>query len=176
MQTTGTGGALRFPFPRRLQTASHRPHRDFAFLQRFFTPRTVFMEVGAADCDLALYAAGYVERVYALDVSGRLLESVLVPCNLRLVRCDGVHLPLPEASVDVAWGGRFLEQLLPQERLEHLKSMRRALAPDGVYVTAAAADFERAGFCRVQAYYGAMRIPLAAAGYLPREKLRYAAR
>lgn len=176
MQTIGTGGALRFPFPRRLQKASHRPQRDVAFLQRFFTPRTVFMEVGAADCDLALHAASYVERVYAVDVSGRLLESVLVPCNLRLVLCDGVHLPLPEASVDLAWSGRFLEQLLPQEQLEHLKSVRRALAPDGVYVTAAAADFERAGFSRVQAYFGALRIPLAAAGYFPREKLRYAAR
>jgi ubiquinone/menaquinone biosynthesis C-methylase UbiE len=176
MQTIGTGGALRFPFPRRLQKASHRPHRDFAFLQRFFTPRTVFMEIGAADCDLALQAAGYVERVYAVDVSGRLLESVLMPCNLRLMLCDGVHLPLPEASIDVAWSGRFLEQLLPDEQLEHLKSMRRALGPDGVYITAVRADFARAGFTCVQAYFGAVRIPLAAARYFPREMLRYAAR
>src|SRR5688500_9640686 len=175
MQTIGTGGALRFPFPRRLQKASHRPQRDLAFLQRFFTPRTVFMEVGAAACDLALHAAGYVERVYAVDVSGRLLESVLVPCNLRLVLCDGVHLPLPEASVDVAWSGRFLEQLLPQEQLEHLKSVRRALVQGGVYFSAVEGPFLRTGFSAVHCYAGRVRIPLAAAGYFPREKLRYAA-
>lgn len=155
---------------------AEKPRQEFSFLERRFTPRTVFMEIGGADCQLALKAAGYVERVYAIDVSGRFLQAVLAPVNLRLVLCDGVHLPLPEASLDVAWSGRFLEQLLPQEQLEHLKSVRRALAPDGVYVTAAAADFERAGFSRVQAYFGALRIPLAAAGYFPREKLRYAAR
>lgn len=176
MQTIGTGGALRFPFPRRLQRGSHRPHRDFAFLQRFFTARTVFMEVGAADCELALQAAGYAERVYAVDVSGRLLESVLMPCNLRLVLCDGVHMPLPEASIDVAWSGRFLEQLLPDEQLEHLKGVRRALLQGGVYFSAVEGPFLQAGFSAVHCYAGRVRIPRAAAPFVPKNKLRYAAR
>lgn len=176
MQTFGTGSALRFPFPRRLQRASYRPHRDFAFLQRFFTPRTVFMEIGGASCDLALQAAGYIERVYALDAAGGFLEGVPVPCNLRLVLCDGVHIPLPEASIDVAWSGRFLERLRPGEQLEHLKNVRRALAPGGVYLTAALADFVAAGFSAVHCYFGSVRVPLAAARFLTPEKLRYAAR
>lgn len=176
MQTLGTGGALRFPFPRRLQWAALGPHRDFAFLQRFFTPRTVFMEVGAADCHLALQAAGYIERVYAVDVAGRFLETVLLPCNVRLVLCDGVHIPMPEASVDVAWSGRFLGEVLPGQQLEHLRNVRRALAPGGVYFTAIQAPFLEAGFSAVHCYLGRLRIPLAAARFFPAERLRYAAR
>jgi len=34
---------------------------QIAFLSRAFTPRTVFMEIGAGDCALAVRAAGYVE-------------------------------------------------------------------------------------------------------------------
>jgi hypothetical protein len=104
-----TGGVLRFPFQRR----KHDPHEEFAFLLRRFTPRTVFMDVGATGCDLALEAASYVERVYAVDVSGQLLRSVLVPCNVRLVLCDGVRIPVPEASVDVAFSGGFIDRLRP---------------------------------------------------------------
>lgn len=176
MQTIGTGGALRFPFPRRLRRASYRPQRDCAFLWRFFTPRSVFMEIGAADCELALQAAGYIERVYAVDISGHLLDNVLAPCNLRLVRCDGVHIPMPEASVHIAWSGRFVEQLNPAEQLEHLKNVRRALAPGGVYFTAADGPFLKAGFETLGCYFGGVRIPLAAARFFAPRKLRYAAK
>ena len=119
-----TGGVLRFPlrfqFAKRLRRRERDPDEEFAFFRRRFTPRTVFMDIGAPDCELALQAASYVERVYAVDVSGHFLQSVLVPCNLRLVLCDGVRIPVPEASVD--------------EALAHLQSIRRSLAPGGQYV------------------------------------------
>lgn len=127
MQTMVSGGALRLPF--RFSGAKPKSQNNFAFLQRRFTPRTVFMEI----------------------VSGQFLHSVPVPCNLRLVLCDGVRIPVPEASVDLAWGGRFLAQLHPDDRLEHLRSVRRSLAPGGVY------------FCAAQAF-------------VPQARLRYAAR
>ena len=55
------------PFLDRLKKRNHDLERQFAFLRRLFTPRTVFMHYGAQDCALALQAAGYVERVYAVD-------------------------------------------------------------------------------------------------------------
>jgi len=181
MHTMVTGGALRLPF--RFQQQRPGAGRDFPFLRRRFTPRTVFMEVGAADCELALQAAGYVERVYAVDVSGQFLHSVLVPCNLRLVLCDGVRIPVPEARVDVAWSGRFLDQLHPDDRLEHLRSVRRSLASDGVYFCIASKgtrdvlhSFLQAGFSAVHCYAGGVRIPSAAARLIPQARLRYAAR
>jgi ubiquinone/menaquinone biosynthesis C-methylase UbiE len=172
------GGVLRFPS--RFQPRPRRADRQFPFLQRRFTPRTVFMEVGGADCELALQAASYVERVYAIDVSGQFLQSVLVPCNLRLVLCDGVRIPVPEASVDVAWSGGFIDQLHPDDQLEHLKSVRRSLAPGGTYFFHSRAGSPRewarqAGFSALRCYAGALRMPLAMASLVPAGWLRFGA-
>lgn len=145
--------ALRFPFPKRLQRSESS---EFPFLAGRFTPRTVFMDIGSADCELALQAASYVERVYAIDVSGRLLQTVLVPLNLRLVLCGGVRIPVPEASVDVAFSGGFIDQLHPEDAAEHLASVRRSLAPAGEYIcrTASPSAVRKrmlaAGFSRVR--------------------------
>jgi hypothetical protein len=161
---------VRIPVP-------ERKTEEFAFLERRFSPRTVFMEIGGSDCNLALRAAGYVERVYAVDVAGRFLHGVLVPCNLRLVLGNGVHIPVPEASVDVAWSGAFMDPLHPDDLLEHLQSVRRSLAPGGEYLFRTrlpAGALRKAGFCRVRAYVGAAPIPLAIAALMPGQ-VRFAA-
>jgi SAM-dependent methyltransferase len=169
--------ALRLPL--RFAPRQRNTDRDFAFLQRRFTPRTVFMEIGAADCGLALRAAGYVDRVYAVDVSGQFIDSVLVPCNLRLVRCDGVHIPVPEASIDLAWSGAFMDQLHPDEAHEHLQSVRRSLVPGGEYLCRTRAsphELRRrllaAGFSAVRYYAGPVQLPFL---IMPSKLVRLAA-
>jgi ubiquinone/menaquinone biosynthesis C-methylase UbiE len=164
MLVGNSGGVLRLPV--RFHPGKSRSNHEYAFLERRFTPRTIFMEVGAADCDLALHAASYVERVYAVDVSGHFIQNVLVPCNVRLVLCDGVRIPVPAASVDVAWGGAFMDQLHPDDADEHLKSVRRALVPGGEYVCRTggspreiAQRMIAAGFLRVRYYAGNLRVP-----------------
>jgi hypothetical protein len=154
--------ALRFPFPKRLQPYHSN---EFAFLERRLTPRSVFMDIGSPDCKLALQAASYVERVYAIDVSGRFLQSGLIPLNLRLVLCGGVRIPVPEASVDLAYGHRLV--------LSQLSGICRALKDGGVYWTATkgpAADIRAvlldAGFSGVRFYVGALRVPYALARLL----------
>jgi ubiquinone/menaquinone biosynthesis C-methylase UbiE len=178
MLVGNSGDVLRLP----VRFHPNKPHssHEFAFLERRFTPRTVFMEVGAADCDLALQAASYVERVYAIDVSGHFIQNVLVPCNLRLVLCDGVRIPVPAASVDVAWGGAFMDQLHPDDADEHLRNVRRALVPGGEYVCRTGGSprevAERmiaAGFLRVRYYAGNLRVP--GFSVLPSSLLRIAA-
>ena len=178
MLVVNSGGVLRLPvrFPPGKPHSSH----DFAFLERRFTPRTVFMEVGAADCDLALPAASYVERVYAIDVSGHFIQNVLVPCNVRLVLCDGVRIPVPEASVDLAWGGAFMDYLHPDDAHEHLRNVWRALVPGGEYLCRTAGAPRElaqrmidAGFLRVRYYAGNLRFP--GASVLPPGLLRIAA-
>ena len=104
-----------------------------SFLERLFTPRTVFMEVGAASCAFALRAAGYVERVYAIDVSGHFLHTVAAPLNLKLVLCDGVRIPVPEESVHLASSGDFMDHLHPDDAAIHLRSVRCSLAAGGEY-------------------------------------------
>jgi hypothetical protein len=172
--------ALRFPFPRRLQV-ERDPHREFAFLQRRFTPRTVFMDVGSPDCELALQAAGYVERVYAIDVSGRFLQSVLVPLNLRLVLCGGVRIPVPEASVDVAFSGGFIDQLHADDAREHLDAVLRSLASGGTYICKSNSPqqlrrtMRAAGFRALGCYAGAVRVPWALADRVPQALRRIVA-
>jgi ubiquinone/menaquinone biosynthesis C-methylase UbiE len=123
--------ALRAPL--RLPLAAI-PEEDLSFLERRFTPRTVYMEVGAASCAFALRAASHVERVYAIDVSGYFLHTVPAPLNLKLVLCDGVRIPVPEASVDLAWGGAFIDHLHPDDAAAHLRSVHRTLAAKGEYL------------------------------------------
>ena len=167
--------------PLRLPTAQPAQDDVFGFLARRFTPRTIFMEIGAAGYELALRAAGYVERVYAIDVSGQRLQDVLVPCNLRLVLCDGVHIPVPAGSIDVAWGGNLLDHLDRADAREHLAAVRRSLAADGEYLctsndpTGLRALLREAGFSRVCCYLGALRIPWAAARLLAARLVRICA-
>jgi SAM-dependent methyltransferase len=160
--------------PVRLESRPLDSHAEFSFLEKHFTPRTVCMDIGSSDCKLALRAAGYVERVYAIDVSGRFLHDVLVPCNVRLVLCDGVRIPVPEASIDVAWSGAFMDHLHPDDAREHLRNVRRSLAPQGEYLcrTHGAPEALRrrlldAGFSSVRCYAGAARVPIAMAAWMP---------
>jgi SAM-dependent methyltransferase len=168
--------------PVRFNRPQPGPNQEYAFLERRFTPRTVFMEIGGADCKLALRAATYVERVYAVDVSGQFIQHVLMPCNLRLVLCDGVHLPVPEASVDIAWSGAFMDQLIADDAHEHLQSVRRSLVPGGEYLCRTRGEprelAERllaAGFSALRFYAGNLRVPAAALPLVPPRLLRIAA-
>ena len=161
--------------------ASSRDH-DFAFLDARFTPDTVFMEIGAASCKLALRAAGYVERVYAIDVSGHFVQNVLVPVNLRLVLCDGVRIPVPEGTVDLAWSGAFVDQLHAHDAEQHLASVHRALAAGGEYLCRTLGSIEQmrkrllgAGFAEVRYYAGGTRIPAAFSSLIPQNLLRIGA-
>jgi SAM-dependent methyltransferase len=124
--------ALRSPF--RFQNPKLFREDELSFLEKRFTPRTVFMEIGATDCSFALRAASNVERVYAVDVSGQFLHTVVSPTNFRLVLCDGVRIPVPESIVDLAWGGAFMDHLHPDDALEHLRSVRRSLVAGGEYL------------------------------------------
>jgi hypothetical protein len=146
-----------------------RRRRDVDRQLAFFKPRlsleSVFMEVGCGDCALARKLAGEVERVYALEVSEDLMGRLGGPPNLVRVVHDGVRIPVPEASVDLAYGHRLV--------LSQLSGICRALKDGGVYWTATkgpAADIRAvlldAGFSGVHFYVGALRVPYALARLL----------
>ena len=91
---------------------------EFQLLLPFFTPRTVFLHVGAGDGELALLAATYVERVYAIGVTQKLMRRPKLPVNLRFA--------WPRyGEVDIAFSAR------PQPQLG--ERIRETLAPDGKY-------------------------------------------
>ena len=132
--------------------------RQLAFLKRRVGLESVVMEVGCGDCTLARRLAGYVERVYALGVSEDLMGRLGGPPNLVRMAYDGVRIPRPEASVDLAFSSRLL--------LSHLPGVCRALKDGGVFWTTAKAPavelravLLEAGFSAVRFHVGALRLP-----------------
>ena len=136
--------------------------RQLAFLGSRLTLESVFMEVGCGDCTLARRMAGYAERVYALEVSEDLMGRLGGPPNLVRIVHDGVRIPVPEASVDLAYSMRLVISQLP--------GICRALRDGGVYWSSSrgpASELRRvyydAGFSRVRFYVGALRVPYVVA-------------
>ncbi len=105
-----------------------------ALLRPWLTPQTTFLEVGAGDCALSLALAEKVAHVYALDVSAAITQTATRPENFTLVLSDGTSIPVPEGHITVAYSNQLMEHLHPDDALDQLANIYRALAPDGVYI------------------------------------------
>src|SRR5205814_3384259 len=93
--------------------------RELRQLRPALDLHSVFLEIGAGDCTLARRTAGYVERVYAVDVSEDTMGRLGGPPNLVRVVHDGVRIPLPSAVVDVAFS-RQLDRKSTRLNSSHL--------------------------------------------------------
>jgi hypothetical protein len=132
--------------------------RELRQLRSALDLHSVFLEIGAGDCTLARRAAGYVERAYAVDISEDIMGRLGGPPNLVRVVHDGVRIPLPEASIDVA----FSRQLV----ISQLPGVCHALKDGGVYYTSSKGPaselrevFLDAGFSALRFYVNGLRIP-----------------
>lgn len=103
-------------------------------LRRYLRPETVVLEIGPGDCALSFALAEQVRQVYGLDVSETITQSLSLPSNFKLILSDGTSVPLPPESVDVAYSNQLMEHLHPDDALEQLEGIWRALRPGGVYI------------------------------------------
>jgi SAM-dependent methyltransferase len=103
-------------------------------LRRYLRPETVVLEIGPGDCALSFALAEQVRQVYGLDVSETITQRVSLPANFKLILSDGTSVPLPPESVDVAYSNQLMEHLHPDDALEQLEGIWRALRPGGVYI------------------------------------------
>jgi hypothetical protein len=146
----GWPGGARAVAPELFARRDAQVSRQFDFLLQVFTPRTVFMEVGSADCELSLRAATYVERVWCVEAQRAVRGG---SCNLRWGSMGGV----PLNSIDVAFS----------ESLKDPEDIARVLTRSGVYFVYGhllpAQPFREAGFSRVQYFAGNLRVPGALA-------------
>jgi SAM-dependent methyltransferase len=115
-----------------LTRAALRP--QLRLLRRYLRAETVLLEVGPGDCSLSMAVAPLVRRVYGLDVSQKITEQLSLPSNFTLILSDGRSVPLPPDSVDVAYSNQLMEHLHPDDALEQLEGIWRALRPGGVYI------------------------------------------
>jgi hypothetical protein len=157
VNTLGTSATLRFSeaqFAERERDAE----RQFKALRAALDLNSVFLDIGAGDCVLSRRVAGYVERVYALDITDDLMGRLGGPPNLVRMMHDGVRIPLPQAEVDVAFSRNLTISQLP--------GICHALKDGGTYFTSSkgpAAElrevFFDAGFSKLRFYVGAVRVP-----------------
>lgn len=103
-------------------------------LRGFVGPETTLLEIGPGDCALSVALAPLVRRVYGLDVSEEITQRSDLPANFKLILSDGTSVPLPPDSVDVAYSNQLMEHLHPDDALEQLQGIGRALRPGGVYI------------------------------------------
>jgi SAM-dependent methyltransferase len=115
-----------------LTRAALRP--QLRLLRRYLRAETVLLEVGPGDCALSMAVAPLVRQVYGLDVSQKITEQFSLPSNFKLILSDGTSVPLPPDSVDVAYSNQLMEHLHPDDALEQLEGIWRALRPGGVYI------------------------------------------
>ena len=149
--------ALRFS-AERLARRERDAERELRQLRAALDLHSVFLEIGAGDCTLARRAAGYVERAYAVDISEDIMGRLGGPPNLVRVVHDGVRIPLPEASIDVAFSRSLI--------ISQLSGVCHALKDGGIYFTSSKGPaselrevFLDAGFSALRFYANGVRIP-----------------
>lgn len=105
---------------------------NLAQLKPYLVPGGTFLEIGAGDCALAARVAADAKKVYAVDISDQ--TQGRLPANAELVITDGRSIDVPAGSVDVAFSDQLMEHLHPDDAVEQLRNIHRALKPGGVYV------------------------------------------
>jgi SAM-dependent methyltransferase len=104
-----------------------------ALLRRFVDADTVFLEIGAGDACLTREIARVAKRSYALDVSNEILGGVTDP-RVTTVLSDGCSVPVPDGTVTLAYSYQVMEHIHPEDALEQLRNIYRAIAPGGSYL------------------------------------------
>lgn len=104
------------------------------FMRRFLRPDLTLLEIGPGDCAFSFEAARHVHQVYAVDVDAVLSRNPAAPANFRLFLSDGVSVPVPAGSVDLAYSDQLMEHLHPEDAREQLQNIFAALGPRGAYV------------------------------------------
>lgn len=109
-------------------------NQKLSLLKKFLHSDTTFLEIGAGDGALSLQVASIVKKVHALEVSSEISRTSNAPDNFEFLITDGTTIPLPLASVDIAYSNQVMEHLHPEDALEQLKNIYRTIKPNGLYV------------------------------------------
>ena len=105
---------------------------NMAQLKPYLQPGATVLEVGAGDCALARELAKGARQVYAVDISNQAQGAL--PANVAVVITDGRSIDVPAGSVDLAFSDQLMEHLHPDDAVEQLRNIHRALKAGGVYM------------------------------------------
>lgn len=110
---------------------AHAIARQVRLATRFLPKQGRYLEVGAGACRVASQVALSASRAYAVEVSAEVLSD---HPGVEVIISDGVAIPVDEGSVDLVYSHQLMEHLHPDDALEQVKEIYRALAPGGAYV------------------------------------------
>lgn len=116
------------------EARASRTAAQLRLLRPFLRPDTSFLEIGPGDCSLSIAVAGYVKRVLAVEVSREITSEVRAPATLRVVRSNGVDIPIEPGTIDLAYSNQVMEHLHPDDAAAQLAGIYAVLKPGGVYV------------------------------------------
>ncbi|MEP6719014.1 MAG: class I SAM-dependent methyltransferase [bacterium] len=109
-------------------------NQRLALLRKFLHPDITYLEIGPGDCSLAIEVARLVRKVYAVDVSREITKEVELPENVVLIISDGSSIPVPQSSIDLAYSDQLMEHLHPDDAMDQLRNIYKALGPGGRYI------------------------------------------
>lgn len=103
-------------------------------LSRYFSQDSNFMEIGPGDCALSIELCKYFKRVYAIDISTEITNNLQKPINFELIISDGTSVDVEPGTITVAFSNQLMEHLHPDDAVEQLENIYRALIPGGNYI------------------------------------------
>jgi SAM-dependent methyltransferase len=104
------------------------------FLHSFLNKERTFLEVGPGDCALSFEVSKFVKQVYAVDVSDEITKASTAPENFQLFLSDGCSVPVPSNSINLAYSYNLMEHLHPDDAIDQLRHIYKALVPGGAYI------------------------------------------
>ncbi|MDJ0737623.1 MAG: class I SAM-dependent methyltransferase [Nostocaceae cyanobacterium] len=103
-------------------------------LSHYVSPEKTYLEIGPGDCTLAVEVSKHAKQVYAVDVATEVTKNQVFPSNFEFRVSDGCSIPVTENSIDIAYSHQLMEHLHPDDALEQLENIYKALAPKGKYI------------------------------------------
>ena len=104
------------------------------FIERFLTADSMFMEIGPGDCSVSKEISKLAKKVYAVDVSSEITKNPELPSNFNLIISDGTSVDVDGGSIDVVYSNQLMEHLHPDDAIDQLKNIYKALCRGGVYI------------------------------------------
>ena len=124
-------------FPESLPGETHDADQtvgfELAFARKYVSADAVVAEIGPGRCAFAGALARHCRRVYGVDVIDQ-SPGQSVPSNFQHVLTDGIHIPLPDQSVDVVISNQMMEHLHPDDAIDQLNEVLRVLRSGGCYI------------------------------------------
>jgi ubiquinone/menaquinone biosynthesis C-methylase UbiE len=149
---------------------------DFQRLSPWFNEDATVLDLGCGIGRVARFVAPECSKLWAVDVSERMLEMAAVRLsafkNVSFVHSQDVSIPeVPDASVDLAYSLLVLQHLEREDAFLLLEELRRLIKPSGTVVLSypnLLADGYLESFLQY-AHNGASTEPARARFYTPQE-------